>query len=290
MIDRFRNKETRGIWESRLIGLILLVVLSYLGALADDVRAEDGVVIRIRGSETMIPLLNIWSAQYSKVKPNVILQIDGGGSLSGAESLARGDVDLSASSRPLKPAQIKALFQATRSLGQGVLCARDALVIYLNPKNPVRNLSRRQLRDILNGTLTNWKELGGLDHKINIVHRSENSGSAKFLRQWALKDESFAAARSRYKNIEDVIQKVEHDPGALGYGGLGFGETLTHCRIDNIEPVEDNVRSGAYPLSRYLYLYSAGKPEGELRDFIDWILDEGQQHVTSSGFIPLWKE
>jgi phosphate transport system substrate-binding protein len=85
------------------------------------------------------------------------------------------------------------------------------------------------------------------------------------------------------------VQAVLQSPGALGYGGMAYGDEVVHCSIDTRKPTRANVRNGSYPLSRYLYLYAAGPLEGIARMFVDWVLSrEGQIIVEDVGYIPLF--
>jgi phosphate transport system substrate-binding protein len=82
---------------------------------------------------------------------------------------------------------------------------------------------------------------------------------------------------------------VAADRNAIGYGGLAYGPDVHHCRIEGVAPTESNVRSGAYPIGRYLYLYTVAPPRGRAKELIDWILArEGQRVVREVGYIPLW--
>ena len=90
------------------------------------------------------------------------------------------------------------------------------------------------------------------------------------------------------RGITDAVGDIV---GAVGYGGIAYGQGLVHCRIDGVAPTEDNVRSGAYPISRYLYLCTVDKPVGLAKEFIDWVLSPaGQRVVAEVGYVALWTQ
>jgi phosphate transport system substrate-binding protein len=87
-----------------------------------------------------------------------------------------------------------------------------------------------------------------------------------------------------------IVKEVSRDINAIGYGGLAYGRDVTHCKINNIAPSEENVKNDRYPLIRYLYFYTIDTPRGSTKAFIDWVLRDGQKVVREVGYIPLWYE
>ncbi len=251
---------------------------------------EPAVRIRIRGSDTMVPLVLHWSEAYMQRHPGVSIYVKGGGSRRGIESLILGSADLCSASRAMRADEIKHLHDRRRSLGMGILVAKDALSIYLHPDNPVRNLTMDQLRNILSGKVKNWSEVGGENRSIEVVNRQPNSGTYAFLKEHVLLAEPYIRGARAMPNTAAVIRAVNTNPAAIGYGGIAYGNELIHCSLDGFAPTGDNVVNGTYPLARYLYLYSVTTPNGHLKGFIDFILsDEGQGIVEDVGYIPLWQ-
>jgi phosphate transport system substrate-binding protein len=87
-----------------------------------------------------------------------------------------------------------------------------------------------------------------------------------------------------------VLKAISKNIHAVGYGGLAYGTDVVHCRIDDVEPSEQNVKNDRYPLIRYLYFYTIDTPRGRIKDFIDWVLKDGQAVVCDVGYIPLWEK
>ncbi|MDA0333686.1 MAG: phosphate ABC transporter substrate-binding protein [bacterium] len=246
--------------------------------------------LRISGSDTMAPLVQRWGVAFMEKNPKVLIESEAGGSGYGIEALIGGRVDLCAASRPMEAEEVRRLQQARGALGVSILTARDALSIYVHPDNPVQALTLDQVRGIFDGELHNWRQLGGPDRPIRVIHRQPNSGTHHFLRTHVLLAEAYAETGTVVANTEAVIRGVATDAAAIGYGGVAYGQGIvTHCHIEGVEPSAANVRTGTYPITRYLYLYSVQEPIGLCRLFVDWVLsDPGQQIVAETGYVPLW--
>jgi phosphate transport system substrate-binding protein len=167
--------------------------------------------------------------------------------------------------------------------------ARDALSVYLNPANPIADLSLTELRGIFSGTIVDWGEVGGLAGPIVPVVRPPASGTAQFFRDHVLAGTGFAPTARVMPRTADVVEVVTSNSGAVGFGGLVQGSELVHARLDGVAPTAATVRDGSYPLARYLYFYATAPPTGAVKSFTDWCVSPaGQQVVAEVGFIPPW--
>lgn len=237
----------------------------------------------------MLLLVQRWASAYMREHPNISVHYEGGGTAAGIDALISGDIDISTASRPLRPEESSALATRYQSLGLAYLVAKDALSIYVHPQNPVKNLSQSDLRKIFTGHITNWSALGGPDKKITVYTRPPNSGTQLYLKEHILNNEAYAPKAEVKTTTAAITEAVARDVGAIGFGGVAYGPSITHCAIDGIEASEENIQDGSYPLTRYLYLYTVNKPRGEVKAFIDWVLSPtGQQFVEKTGYIPLW--
>jgi phosphate transport system substrate-binding protein len=246
-------------------------------------------VLRIKGSDTMFILIRQWAARFMADHGGISVQVEGGGSRSGIRALIDGQTDICATSRPVEPAEIRALQEKRGSLGMSVLCAKDALSIYLNPRNRVRNLTLSQLGGILNGRIRNWAEVGGDSAEISVYGRKPGSGTYAFLADHVLGGEAYRPDAVALDGTAQIVDAVRVDSLALGYGWVAYGAGVFHCPINGVPPTPGTVRDGTYPISRYLYLFTAEPPRGAARIFIDWVLSrEGQEVVAEVGYVPLW--
>jgi phosphate transport system substrate-binding protein len=181
--------------------------------------------------------------------------------------------------------------------------AYDALAVYSNPSNPLKEISVEELREIWaeGGGTTAWEQINSaMQGKITLFGRQNNSGTYDYFREHICgkkdgKQREFRAGISEMNGSAEVVENVAKTPTALGYSGMGYKTpNVNWLKVSNkkgepsIEPGIDVARSGKYPIARKLYLYTAGEPTGEVKEYIDWILSpEGQKIVEKEGFVPL---
>lgn len=274
---------------SRALALLFALALGCAGAPPPPGAGERGV-IRIAGSDTMTPLMRSWGEAFMRTRGGISVRVEGGGSRTGIEALIDARTDLCAASRAMQPDEVKRLLDRRGFLGLSILAAKDALSVYLHPENPVASLSLADLKGLFTGRIANWSAVGGDDLPVRLVNRQPNSGTYLFFRQHVLQEEPYNESARTARDTESVVEAVLADRGSVGYGGIAFGKTVRHVAVEGIDPTEENVRNGTYPLSRYLYLYAAGPLEGPMRAFVDWILsDEGQRVAAQAGYVSLYR-
>lgn len=267
---------------------ILAAVL--LGAGCATLGTGEVGRLRVGGSDTMAILLRRWAEDFMRAHPRVVVETSGGGSGSGIERLIRGELEIAALSRPMLPVEVRRLHERQGVLGVSHRCAKDALVVYLNPANPVRELSSDQLRGIFSGRLASWRAVGGEDRPIELLRRQPTSGTHRLVEDLVLEAEPFSPRARVLPTTAAICDAVRHRPAAIGYGGIGWGAGLVRTRIDGVAPTAATVRSGEYPLARYLYLLTPRPPAGLAKRFVDWALGpEGQAVVEETGYVALWR-
>ena len=272
----------------KIIKLISLIIILIIEGCA-GIHQTQVNVIRLKGSDTMLLLTTRWAEEYMKYHPATSVYVEGGGSALGFKSLIKGEIDICAASRPMRANEAHQLAEKYKKIGIGFWVAKDALSIYLNPANPVRNLSLIQLKDIFTGAITNWEQLGGENIPIKVIIRSPNSGTFLYFKEHALYGEPYTPVAQTMATTAAVVNAVAENEAAIGYGGIAYGQNVIHCKINNVAPTEENVRNDFYPIIRYLYLYTIDTPRGEVKSFIDWVLKDGQKIVKQVGYIPIWE-
>jgi len=171
--------------------------------------------------------------------------------------------------------------------------ALDGLAIIVHPSNSVKSLTMDQLRRIYIGQVTNWKQVGGDDEGIVVFSRDSNSGTYGFFQQNVLKNQNWGKGVRFLPSTSEEIREVSRTAGGIAYGGVAYFKKgnvkiIPVAAKDGAEPLypnEANVRSRKYPIWRYLYYYTNGKPKGEASKFINWALSsEGQAIVEQVGY------
>lgn len=250
--------------------------------------------ISIKGSDTMVIMNARLAEAFMAKNPGITIQVGGGGSGVGIAALLNGTTDIAASSRPIRTSEINSLKQRFATMGHTVAIARDGLSVYLNEKNPVRELTLQQLMEIYTGRITNWRQVGGNDAPIILYSRENSSGTYTYFRDNVLRGKDFAPRAQTLQGTAAVVNAVAKDPNGIGYGGAAYAKGIRFAAVKKdaktpgVLPTLETVRNGSYPISRFLYLYLRARPSGDMKKFIDWALTaEGQAIVTKVGYFPV---
>ncbi len=266
----------------------------------EPANPQTQTTIENKGSDTIVNLALAWAEAYQSVDPSVSISITGGGSGTGIAALINNTAQLANASRAIKEEERQA------ALANGIdpyeiVIARDAIAIIVNHANPLEQLTLQQLSDIYAGKINNWREVGGDDRPIVRLSRETNSGTHVYFLETVLRlgDSKstllFDPRTLLLPSSEGITTEVRDNPNAIGYDGLGY---VTHevkvLRIASdpagpyVLPSAQSVNEGTYPISRDLYMYSNGAPQGLLKTYVDWILSPtAQEIVLDLGFVPV---
>lgn len=242
----------------------------------------------LQGSTTVLPIAQRVAEEFMKRHPGVEVSVRGGGSGVGIAGLIDGTCDIANSSRPMKPQEWELARQKGLAPKEFVI-AIDALSVILHPSNPIGNLTLEQLRAIYTGRVTDWKDLGGPKGKIVVVSRDSASGTYEAFNHLVLGQERLTPQALYQASNKAVALTVAKTKGAIGYVGLAYVEPQVKAiKINGVEPSEETVKKGLYPLYRPLYMYTRGEPQGLVKEFVDFVLSpEGQRIVKEVGYIPV---
>jgi phosphate transport system substrate-binding protein len=260
---------------------------------------EAAKTIENKGSDTLVNLALAWAEAYMKLQPEVRISVTGGGSGTGIAAMINGTVDIANASRAMKPEEIAAA-EANGITPVEFVVARDAIAVVVHPSNPVGRLTLQQISAIYTGNITNWSQVGGEDRPIVLLSRESNSGTYVYFLENVIRlgdNESsllFSPDTLLMPSSEGISTEVRQNPNAIGYDGLGYvtpDQKMLAVAQDAtgpyVLPAVETVNDGSYPISRPLYMYTAGQPTGEEKAYLDWILSEGQALVAELGFVPL---
>ena len=261
-------------------------------AIAQSVLAAKP--ISIKGSDTMVIMNARLAETFMSRQPGAVIQVTGGGSGVGIAALINGTTDIAASSRPIKTSEIEKLKARFATTGYTYAIARDGLSIYLNAGNPVKELTLAQIRDIYTGRITNWKQVGGNDATILLYSRENSSGTYAYFKDNVLMGRDFSPRAQTLQGTAGVVNAVAKDANGIGYGGAAYAKGIRFAAVKKdanspaIVPSLETVRTGEYPISRFLYFYTRVKPSKEMKAFIDWATGpEGQAIVSKVGYFPV---
>lgn len=269
-------------------------MLRALAALAVALPLLAAKPITMKGSDTMVIMNARLAEAFMAKNPGTFIQVTGGGSGVGIAALINGTTDIAAASRPIKTSEVEKLKVRFATTGYAYPIARDGLSVYLNEKNPVKELTLAQLREIYTGRVTNWKQVGGADASIILYSRENSSGTYQYFKDNVLLGRDFSPRAQTLQGTSAVVNAVAQDPNGIGFGGAAYAKGIRFAAVKKddkspaVLPSIETVRSGQYPISRFLYLYTRVKPAKEMKAFIDWATGpEGQAIVTKVGYFPV---
>lgn len=247
-----------------------------------ETTADLSGSISIVGSTSMEKLANALSEAFMEEYPDVTVTAEFVGSGAGIEAVTNGTTDIGNSSRSLKDEEKAA------GVVENVV-AIDGIAVCVDPANEVADLTKEQLTNIYNGTVTNWKEVGGVDEPIIVIGREAGSGTRGAFEELVdLKD------ACKYANELDstgaVIAKVASTPGAIGYASLdALDDSVKALSLEGVEATAENIKAGNYFLSRPFVMATKGEISEQndlVQAWFDFVLgDEGQQVASEVGLI-----
>ncbi len=262
-------------------------------------NAGGGTSIQNTGSDTMVNLAQAWAEVYRTVKPDVSIEVSGGGSGVGISALRTGTVDIANASRAIKPSEAQQAKANTGKDPKEFIVGYDGIGIYVHKDNPIEEITLAQLGEIYGeaAKITKWSQLGVKlePDAIVIYSRQSNSGTYQFFREAVLGKGDFRRGTLDMHGSKDVVDAIEKTEGGIGYSGMGYkteGVKFVNVSKGSGEPAfmptVENVLSGTYPIARPLHMYTLGEPEGEIKAYLDWAMSPaGQAIVSENGYVPL---
>jgi phosphate transport system substrate-binding protein len=306
--------------------LIILILVAAVTAgcttsqasLSNNASSSGSQKITVSGAFALYPMMVKWAEEYQKIHKDVRIEVSAGGAGKGMTDALTGMVDLGMVSRDISPEEI----------GKGavyVAVTKDAVVVTGNPDNPAltdlqkRGINKTVLRQIfVNETITDWGVIANQPEqleKINVYTRSDACGAADV---WA---KYLGYKQEDLKGIgvfgdPGLADAVKTDRLGIGYNNIGFAyDPVTGRPLDGLaiipldlndngtldpdeklyatrDEITSAINTGKYPSppSRELNLVTKGNFSGPSREFVRWILTEGQQYIQESGYIALPNE
>jgi phosphate transport system substrate-binding protein len=263
------------------------------------------------GSDSMNNLMTLWAETFRKYYPNVKVQVEGKGSSTAPPALIAGTAQFGPMSRTMRSTEIDQFEQRYGHRPTEVRTSYDALAVYVHKDNPIKQLSLAQVEAIFGKSrkrgykenITTWGQLGltgdWAKRPIGLYGRNSASGTYGFFREHVMRNGDYKDTVKEQPGSASVVQGITEDPYAIGYSGAGYRTSGVKAVPLSEQPngpyfegTYDEVISGKYPLSRFLYMYvnkAPGKPLDPLPlEFLKLVLSkEGQEVVIKDGYMPL---
>ncbi len=227
------------------------------------------------------------AAEYERIY-GVPFVLEGGGATKGIRRVKDRSVDLGGSCRPKLSGVAEERFVHMTPV------AWDALVVMVHKDNPVSDISLGQVKDLYEGKITNWKELGGNDAPIELlVRKGKISGVGYTLRQlvWGNPDQEFKGSRE-YPSSGPLEKAIETNPNAIGISGISSASkrNVKLLALEGKTPSFENIQSGNYLLYRPLYITYMTRNNPQLKEvkrFIAFALSKrGREIIRAQGVVP----
>lgn len=251
--------------------------------------------ISVKGSDTILPLSQAEAKEFMKENSGKTISVTGGGSTVGIEAFINGRVNIASASREMTSQELKAAKAKGIKPVKHVI-AYDGITVVVNPANKVSKLTFNQLRGIYNGSISNWKQVGGKDKTISVIARDKNSGTYADFQKDVMNGDKYRSDVITESTNKEIVTAVSKNSNAIGYIGFAYLDKKTKALSLNngkgyVYPTAKSILNGTYPLSRALNFYNNGKSSSNLTTkFIDFVLStKGQKIVSKVGFVPVNK-
>ncbi|MCO5381744.1 MAG: PstS family phosphate ABC transporter substrate-binding protein [Methanosarcina barkeri] len=275
-----------------VLGFVLLGIGCSAGTPVLDSTHATAQKISVKGSDTILPLAQAEAKEFMKENSGKTISVTGGGSTVGITAFIQGKVNIATSSREMTSQEIKAAKKNGIKPVKNVI-AYDGITVVVNPANNVSKLTFNQLRGIYNGSISNWKDVGGKDKTISVIARESSSGTYADFQKDVMLGDKYRSDVITKSTTKKVVTAVSKNSNAIGYIGFAYLDKSTKALSLNngkgyVYPTAKRIRSGTYPLSRPLNFYNNGKPSGLTKEFIDFVMSAtGQKIVNTVGFVPV---
>ena len=256
----------------------MISILAVAASLAMPFAALADTQLTAVGSSALLPLVKQSATEYQGSHSDVRISVSGGGSYVGIAQAASGQANIGDS-------------DVVAPGGSGLVDHKVAVVgfgIAVNPSAGVNNLSAKQIRDIFAGRVSNWKQVGGKDQQIVVINRPRSSGTRAVFKSTIMGVSKISESGLTEDSSGQVITTVASTPGTITYVALGYtrNKPVTVVRVNNVEPNEDNIRRGRYPIWSYEHMFTKGRAGGAAADFIRFV--QGNKNaIEKLGFIAI---
>lgn len=248
--------------------------------------------ITASGSSALQPLAKAVADMFMKKNTKAQINVQGGGSGTGLSQVVSGAVQIGNSDLFVED-KIKDSSIVKSLVDHKVAVIGFAMVVNKDVK--VHSLTKEQIQDIFTGKITNWKEVGGDDVKIEVINRGKSSGTRTTFIKNIMDGKSEAEGLGTTQDSSGAMEKaVENTEGAISYLALSYfvnehaKQGMNLLKIDGIEANSENITKGKYPFWSYEHMYTKGEATGLTKSFLDYMIsDEVKSVIKNKGYIPV---
>ena len=247
--------------------------------------------VEVRGAASMVFVGQKLSNFYQTEFPSFPVDVNVSNSV---QNLPSGSGSIWQHVGPSASAEKKALRERLGSAPEEIPIGIEGILVIVNRSNPVADLSVEQLQSIYTGKISNWKEVGGPDRRIQLYSTEAVIGGSIFFQDFVLQGDDIDTTMRGYSSPKDTAHAVSSDPAGIGLTPVAAETNVKYPRIrrsassPGIEGTSENLRNLTYPLSSYLYWSFGRGYSPAVEHFVEFALSaKGQMAVESSGCYPL---
>jgi len=275
--------------KKKLIGVLICLTVIGCGRSQQEIES-----IQIKGSDTMVNLVQAWAERFMKDNPNSFVAVTGGGSGTGIAALLNKTCQIASCSRKMEEKELE-LAKSKGIKPKEFIVGLDGIAVVVHPSNPIEKLTIAQLADIFTGKITNWKDIGGKEGKIVVLSREVNSGTYVYFKEHVLGKNEYTEEALRLPSSQAIADEVSQNPNAIGYYGMGYisphQKVIALAKDENspyVTPTIEKIKNNQYYISRPLLMYTDSEPTGMVKRFLDFVMsEEGQKIVQELDFVPI---
>ena len=273
-----------------IVGALLITMIGGAFVGCGSSEGEEGGTVTLSGSSALLPLVEASIDGFIEKNPGYEINAQAGGSGAGLTQVLDGSVNIGNSdifaNEKLEEDKAKELVDH-KVVAQG-------FAIVVNEAAGVKELTKERIEAVFSGKVKNWKEVGGADKEIFLIHRPSSSGTrATFVKTVLGGDKNLE--NDSLGSVQDssgaVAKAMAQNDGAVSYLALSYlssdeAKSMVKVAIDGVEASKENITTGKYPFWSWGHMYTKGEPTAEAKKFIDYIMSEDNKKVVEdTGFI-----
>ncbi len=303
--------------KMKILVTVLIIGVVGMVSLSGCTTTQKENTIKVSGAYSLYPMMVIWAQEYHSLHPDINIDVSSGGAGKGMADALAGSVNLGMVSRDVTTAESDQGIVA-------VAVVEDAVLATINTDNPVldimleKGLTKQQLREIfINYSISTWGQLIGDSNNtdpIKVYSRSDPCGAAeawvKYLGDYTQDDIPTIEQITKVKGDDSMSKSIASDPLGIGYSNVNYiysnstkapKEGIAVVPLDlnengTIDPEENFYESRddivnaeinntlPSPPSRLVYLVTLNNFTGITKEFVRWILTDGQQYTFDNGY------
>lgn len=269
---------------------LLFIMLLFIIVIIPSKPLQSATVsrsIHIRGSDTVMTLMQYLAEEYMKQNPNEIISVTSSGTDRGIKAIIDGTAQIAMASSDINSDLSRRAEEKGIKLVRTII-AYDAIVPIVNPKNPVSNLTVEKLREIYTGDISYWKAVGGNNSEIKLITRDFNSGTFEGWKLLVIGNESIISPKATPLDSKSMRSVVATSTNAVGYSAFNYiDSTVKPLSVNGIAANKDTIKSGTYPLTRQLLLYTREDLPENAKRFVEYVNNNASKYAQASGVFPI---